>query len=52
MKSLETLQNEYAEGKITFNDYTGVIINLIKNDAAKMSEVFYRMAKVVKNGNK
>lgn len=52
MKSLDTLQNEYAAGKITFSDYTREINNIIKNDAAKMSEVFYRMAKVIENGNK
>lgn len=45
MKSLDTLQNEYAGGKIKFNEYIKGINQTAKNDAAKLSNAFYRLNK-------
>lgn len=46
MKNLDTLQNEYAGGKITFNEYIQGINQTAKNDAVKLSNAFYRLNKM------
>lgn len=46
MKSLDTLQNEYAWGKIKFNEYIQRINQTAKNDAVRLSNAFYKLNKI------